>query len=276
MVPTGVSPGAALADGPTERCEPQAQPCEPQAQPCELPAHRAAGARRRRRWLRRVLATLSAFVVLTCIAVGSLLAAVPSVATAQSLVRRELASHEARAVRRVPPKVADALIAIEDQVFGSPPGVDIAYGLVRYAYARLLGRTSQGGATLAQQLAKRLYTPGGRSVLAKVEQVGLALKLELTYSHRQILTMYVNDVYFGAGAWGLADASARYFHRPPSTLDWAQASLLAGLVQAPSRYDPLRHPHLALERRDAVVTQLEAMGILSAAEAHRVAAQPIL
>lgn len=237
------------------------------------PAHRHPARRRR---LRRAIVVLVVVVALACLAVGSLLAAVPSVATAPALVRRELASHRAPAVQSVPPKVADALVAIEDQAFRSPPGVDIAYGLARYGYARLLGRTSQGGATLAQQLAKRLYTPGDRSVLAKIEQVGLALKLELTYSQRQILTMYVNDVYFGAGAWGLAAASARYFHRPPAALDWAQASLLAGLVQAPSRYDPLRHPGLALERRDAVVAQLEAMGVLSAATARHVAAQPLL
>ncbi len=231
------------------------------------------------RWrssVRRALIVLAVIVAMFAAAAGGLLAAVPGVGNAPALVRAEVASHGGQLVTSAPAKVGDALIAIEDQAFRSPPGVDIAYGAGRYLYARLLGRTGQGGATLAQQLAKRLYTGPSRNPLTIVEQVGLAFKLELDYSHEQILTMYLNDVYFGDGAYGIVQASQRYFHRSPTSLDWAQASVLAGLVQAPSALDPLVHPRRALLRRNAVIAQLQAMGVLSPSAARRVAAQPLL
>lgn len=229
-----------------------------------------------RRTARHAVIALAAAAAVCAAAVGGLLVAVPGVGNAPALVRAEVVSHGGQLVTRAPTKVGDALIAIEDQAFRGPPGVDIAYGAARYLYARLSGHTGQGGSTLAQQLAKRLYTGPSRSPLTIVEQVGLAFELELTYSHEQILTMYLNDVYFGNGAYGIAQASQRYFHRRPASLDWAQASLLAGLVQAPSALDPLVHPHLALLRRNAVIAQLRATGVLGATAARRIAAQPLL
>ncbi len=233
-------------------------------------------ARRRSSVLGRTAIGLAALVLLGAAALGGLLALAPGVANAPVLASRSLSRHGGQPVAEVPVKVGDALVAIEDQAFRSPPGVDIAYGAIRYLYAHLQGKSSQGGSTLAQQLAKVLYTGPGDSPFDVAEQVVLALKLEITYSHQQLLTMYANSVYFGDGAYGLAMAAERYFHRSPAALDWAQASLLAGLVQAPSILDPLVHPHLALLRRNAVVAQLRAMGVLSAPVAHRVTAQPLL
>ncbi len=241
---------------------------------------RSPGTRSKRSGWRRAVrhaVILLVAVLAMSVAIGvGLLAAVPGVGDAPARVRAEVLSHGGQLAATAPAKVGDALIAIEDQAFRSPPGVDIAYGAARYLYARLSGHTGQGGSTLAQQLAKRLYTGPSRSPFTIAEQVGLAFKLELEYSHEQILTMYLNDAYFGDGAYGITQASTRYFHRSPASLDWAQASLLAGLVQAPSALDPIVHPHLALVRRNAVVAQLRATGELSPAAARRVAAQPLL
>jgi len=106
--------------------------------------------------------------------------------------------------------------------------------------------------------------------------VGLALKLELAYSHRTIMTMYLNDDYFGDGAYGVAAAAERYFGRPPNDLKWAEASLLAGLLQAPSLDDPLVHPRRALARRAEVIAQLRAMGVLTPSAAALADASPLL
>jgi len=226
--------------------------------------------------LRRFLLVVVALVVVVAIAGGVGVLAVPSVANAPALVAAELRRHGDPAVASPPQRVADAVIAIEDQAFRSPPGVDIVYGIARYATARLLGHRHQGGSTIAQQLAKRLYTGPGGGFLGHLEQVLLAFKLELTYSHRQIMTMYLNDDYFGDGAYGVAEAARRYFGRSPDDLTWAQASLLAGLVQAPTLDDPFTHPGRAALRRSEVVAQLRAMGVLSPSRALRADHQPLL
>lgn len=214
-------------------------------------------------------------VVIVALAAGALLLWVPSVANAPSLVRQALNRHHAPAVATVPPRIAAAVVAIEDQAFHSPPGVDMAYGIVRYGYAHLLGHSSQGGSTIAQQLAKRIYVDGRSGPASELESFGLALKLELTYSQAKIMTLYLNDAYFGDGAYGVEQAARRYFGLAPAHLDWAQASLLAGLLQAPTLYDPFRHPALARRRRDQVIDQLQSTGAISAAEAARAARQPL-
>jgi membrane peptidoglycan carboxypeptidase len=231
--------------------------------------------RHRRRWRRRTLVGLGALVGLAVLATGLLLAAVPSVATAPRLARQIAARHHGRLLGTVPPKVRAAVTAIEDQAFGDPPGVDIVVGVVRYVYAHLQGHHFQGGATIAQQLAKQLYTGPNVGVLGELEQVGLALELELTYSPTRILELYLDVDYFGDGATGLVNAAADYFGTTPARLNWAQAALLAGLLQAPSADDPRTHPRRAIARRAAVVAQLEASGSISARQAAAIDASPL-
>ncbi len=229
-----------------------------------------------RRHLGTALEVAGGALVALGFAATALLAAVPSVTHLSSLVQADLAEHRAPGLSSLPKRIADAVVAAEDHAFGTPPGVDIAYGVVRYLYARLLGRESQGGSTIAQQLAKNVYlehhAPGP---IAELESVGLALKLELSYSPRQILTLYLEQAYYGDGAYGVTQAARRYFHRSPAQLDWAQAALLAGLLQAPSADDPLAHPRAARLRRNEVLGELESTGALSGAEAARSARRPV-
>src|SRR5262249_51402611 len=109
----------------------------------------------------------------------------------------------------------------------------------------------------------------------EIEQIALAIKLRYTYSQSQILRMYADVAYFGHGYYGLEAASCGYFGRPPGRLSWSQAAVLAGLVQAPSAYDPLRHPELARSGETHVIARLVATDVLTRRQAGRALAVPL-
>lgn len=231
-------------------------------------------------WLRRcvrgaLVMTLSA-AVLCVVCGGVLLAITPGVGDAEQRVR---ALDAGRGVSDTavptPPKVAAALVATEDSRFWSNPGIDPA-GMARAVVVRLEGRGGDGGgATLEQQLAKMLYTQGRRTRTDQAEQVALGLKLAHDYPKPAILQMYLAAAYFGHGYYGLEAAVRGYFGTTPNELTWPQAALLAGLVQAPSLYDPLRDPGLARQRRTEVLGRLVAVGDLPPAQADAYAAGPL-
>lgn len=223
--------------------------------------------KRRFRWLRRLLALVIGLVLLGALALGGLLLITPSVANAPALSRAfDQAHHVAYPGPPVPARFAEALTATEDHRFYSEPGID-PFSVARVAFGTITGRPDQGGATLYQQLAKMLYTPGDSSVTAKAEQVGLGIKLDLTFSKQKILRMYEDVAYFGHGYFGLQSASCGYFGKQPAELSWPQAALLAGLVQAPSVDDPLAHYANARAREAHVLGRLAAVGALTQAQA---------
>lgn len=224
----------------------------------------------------RLLARLVVLAVgLAAVGAGALWELTPSVAGAMSLTRQRDARFGAAFPGPAdPPMVVAALTATEDSRFFADHGVDLR-GLVRGSLGVVLHRPAAGGATLNQQLAKLLYTGGQSGPRQIVEQLALAVKLDAAYSKEQILRMYLSTVYFGDGATGLAQASQRYFARTPAQLDWAQASMLAGLVQAPSAYDPVHHLTLARQRQRHVLDRLVATGHLTAEQANRVYDEPL-
>jgi membrane peptidoglycan carboxypeptidase len=226
--------------------------------------------RPRRRWPRRVLGALVAVVVLAALLLAAGWVLTPSVGDASDRVAAQLAAHDAPLLRgEVPPRLAAALIATEDSRFRSTPGVD-PLGMIREPLGAVTGR-DEGGATLEQQLAKNLYEQGRDSLLAKGAEVVLALKLDRSWTKPQILRMYVDDGYYGNGYYGLTEAAQGYFGVRPAQLSWAQASLLAGLFQAPSAYNPVRHPAAARARQAHVLDRLVATGTLTRAQADSVA-----
>jgi membrane peptidoglycan carboxypeptidase len=229
-----------------------------------------------RRWLRRIVVGICVLIGLVVLASGVLLAATPSVGNAWSLARAQASAHGAAFPG--PPvahKFSAALIATEDHRFGSEPGVD-PYAIVRVFWAGITGsKGDQGGATLYQQLAKLLYTPGRTGSKVELKQVALAVKLRYGYSSEQILRMYAGIAYFGHGYYGLSQASCGYFGRMPDKLSWPQAGLLAGLVQAPSDYDPLLNPGLARSREEHVFSRLVATGTITKEQASMGLAVPI-
>ena len=155
-------------------------------------------------------------------------------------------------IGELPDYVPNAFIAIEDRRFYSHHGVD-PLGIARALVADVLHRgTAQGGSTITQQLAKNLFLTQERTVTRKLQEIVLALWLEHKYSKMQILELYLNRVYFGAGAYGIEGAGQRYFGKSARHLTLPEAAMLAGLVQAPSRLAPNHNPHGA-ERRAAIV-----------------------
>jgi membrane peptidoglycan carboxypeptidase len=174
----------------------------------------------------------------------------------------------------VPFRFATSLKATEDHRFSSEPGVDpVAVGRVLYGY--LTGRGDQGGATLYQQLAKMLYTPGRTGMAAEAEQVALAVKLKYGYSGPEILRLYADIAYFGHGFYGLENASCGYFGVRPDQMSWPQAALLAGLVQAPTSDDPINHPAAGRTREEHVISRLVSVGAISQASADSYLAMPL-
>jgi membrane peptidoglycan carboxypeptidase len=231
--------------------------------------------RRGLRLLRRLMTLVVVLVVLVALALGALLVVTPSVGNAPTLARQQDVSHHSvYPGPPVPARFAAALVATEDHRFYSEPGID-PLAVARVVEAAVTGQGDQGGATLDQQLAKLLYTDGKSGVPVKAEQVGLAVKLYLSYSHPQILQMYADVAYFGHGYYGLSAASCGYFGTPSAGLSWPEAAMLAGLVQGPSTDDPILHFARARAREQHVLGRLVATGTLTQAQANTAYSQQL-
>ncbi len=167
----------------------------------------------------------------------------------------------------LPDTLTQAVLATEDRRFYDHYGID-PIGLMRALYANLkAGRIVQGGSTITQQVAKNLFLTPERTVKRKVQELMLALWLEHRFTKDQILTVYLNRVYLGAGTFGVEAAARKYFAKPASAVSTYEAAMLAGLLKAPSRYNPIASPRLAAERAGQVLANMAAAGFLSSAEA---------
>jgi membrane peptidoglycan carboxypeptidase len=230
------------------------------------PAERG-GRRRLPNAVRKILLGFVAFVLACVLGFGILLLVTPSVANARQLAQGIDKDHAAPYPGiAVPARFAAALEATEDHRFASEPGIDpVAVG--RVVFGELAGRGDEGGATLYQQLAKMLYTPGQSGLTAEAEQVALAVKLKYSYTGAEILRLYADVAYFGNGFYGLLDASCGYFGVQPGQLSWPQAALLAGLVQGPTTDDPITNQAAGLAREQHVMGRLVAVGKVSQASA---------
>lgn len=176
---------------------------------------------------------------------------------------------------KISPNMQSALIAIEDHNFYSNPGFD-ARSIVRAALVDLVHRQAlQGASTITEQLAKDLYLTDKRTLTRKLQEFIIGLELAHIYSKQQILDMYLNDVYLGDGATGVYEASHAYFNESPAKLTLAQASLLAGLPQAPSLYDPLVNLSLAKARQKEVLAAMARYGDITQAQAQAAYRAPL-
>jgi penicillin-binding protein 1A len=173
-------------------------------------------------------------------------------------------------LNQVPQVLIDAVLSIEDRKFYEHHGVDVA-GTIRALFKNVdAGTISQGGSTITQQLVKNVFGVGRkRDIKEKAREAILAIKLEQQITKSQILEDYLNLVYFGNGAYGVQAAAERYFPGTPLLkLDLAQAALLAGLIQAPSALDPIKHPGAAARRRSEVLDAMVANHKATADAAH--------
>ncbi len=192
---------------------------------------------------------------------------------------REFASHGAQhgrpiEARELPRDLIDALLATEDRRFYSHFGVDpvsIARAMVVNIRA---GSIRQGGSTLTQQLAKNLFLSPDRSLERKIQELLLAFWLEASFSKQQLLTIYLNRVYFGAGTYGVDAAARKYFGKSAQSLGLYESALLAGLLKAPTRYNPVANPDLSAKRTRQVLLNMVDAGLLTRDRADAAAALP--
>lgn len=184
---------------------------------------------------------------------------------------------------RIPPLVVQAFLASEDAGFFDHTGIDY-FGIFRAAIANLLaGRVVQGGSTVTQQVAKSLlisaegYEAGVAKKLGrKLKEAILARRLERVLSKEEILTIYLNQIFLGNQAYGVQVAARNYFHKNVDQLNLAEAALLGGLPQAPSRYSPFQHPDRAVKRREYVLRRMLEVGVINEAELNEAKALPLV
>ena len=286
------------------RIEPDDQEAEPRDMPRKQPKRRAGRAsaakepapkRRRRRGIfgRLVVWGLTAAVwgLIVCAGVVAWYAArlppthtleVPPrppniaivAADGSELANRGDTGGAAVQLKSLPRHVPQALIAIEDRRFYSHFGLDVV-GLARAVVTNITNRgVSQGGSTLTQQLAKNLFLTPDRTMGRKIQEAVLSLWLEANYSKDQILELYLNRVYFGAGAYGIEAAARRYYDKPATALTLQEAATIAGLVKAPSRLAPTRNPEAAAARAQLVLSAMADQGFITSAQARTAIAHP--
>lgn len=157
---------------------------------------------------------------------------------------------------KLPPYVPKAFIAIEDRRFYWHPGFD-PIGIFRAMGKNVAsGRLVEGGSTITQQLARNLFLTPDQNLRRKIQEILLAVWLELKFSKKEILALYLNRVYFGGGAYGIEAASQRYFNKPASRLTIGELALLAGLMKGPSRYSPVSAKDRAARRATVVLDEM--------------------
>lgn len=180
----------------------------------------------------------------------------------------------------ISPYLVNAIVAIEDVRFYEHSGIDMK-ALFRVAKGVMTGNSDQGGgSTLTQQLAKNLFPRGenlskSQLVIRKFQEWVTATKLEYNYSKDEIIAMYLNTVFYGHNAYGIKKAAETFFGKEPDSLNLQEAALLAGVVNAPTKFSPKRNPNNALNRRNLVLKRMETNGFLSPQEYDSVSQLPI-
>jgi penicillin-binding protein 1A len=173
----------------------------------------------------------------------------------------------------------EALISIEDERFTEHSGID-ERALFRVAFGVITGRKKGGGSTITQQLAKNLFPRGEnlskpKLVLRKFQEWITATKLEHNYSKEEIVAMYLNTVAFGHNAYGIRSAASTFFDKKPSEMNIEECALMAGVVNAPTRFSPVRNPNNALSRRNLVLKKMAENGYITQAECDSISLIPI-
>lgn len=170
-------------------------------------------------------------------------------------------------INKVPQNLQNAFIAAEDNRFYEHIGID-PIGSFRAIFANLTNRgIAQGGSTITQQLAKNAFLSQEQTLKRKIQEAMLALEIEHKYSKKEILEMYMNQIYFGQGAYGIQTAAKTYFNKDVNELTLTQCAMLAGLPKSPNYYSPFNNLNEAKKRKNVVLDQMVKYGYVSAAEA---------
>jgi penicillin-binding protein 1A len=175
---------------------------------------------------------------------------------------------------RVPQALQEAVLATEDVRFYKHWGIDFL-GIFRAFLMNIrAGRVVEGGSTITKQLARNLFLTREQTIARKAREALLSLQIERNFTKKQILEMYLNQIYFGQGAYGVESAARTYFGKPAEELSLAECAMLAGMPKAPSNYDPYKNPLGALQRRNKVLNNLAEEGFISLQEATEARTNP--
>ncbi|MGH2661923.1 MAG: transglycosylase domain-containing protein [Actinomycetota bacterium] len=173
-------------------------------------------------------------------------------------------------LNQVPDLARDAVIAIEDDEFYEHPGLDFQ-GIIRALLANVrAGEIEQGASTITQQLARNVFSVIGKedTLARKIQEARVAMRLEERYTKDQILELYLNEVYFGRGVYGIGTAAEYYFGKKPGKLILPEAAMLAGLISSPETYSPVNDPGAAMGRRNVVIDRMADLGMVGLEEAN--------
>jgi penicillin-binding protein 1A len=177
--------------------------------------------------------------------------------------------------RKIPKLLVRAVVAAEDADFFKHRGLDY-FGMLRAFFANLrAGRFAQGGSTITQQVVKTLFLSPKRTIKRKMQEVILSRQLESQLSKQEILYLYLNQIYFGHGRYGVQEASRFYFGKDVDKIGLAECAMLAGLPQSPERLSPVKHPQRAKRRQSYVLAQMAKAKVISAATAKQLEHEPI-
>ncbi|PIP40716.1 MAG: penicillin-binding protein [Desulfobacterales bacterium CG23_combo_of_CG06-09_8_20_14_all_51_8] len=164
---------------------------------------------------------------------------------------------------KIPMDLKKAVITAEDRQFYDHTGIDVKGILRALVHDLLAGGFVQGASTISQQLAKTLFLSPEKTITRKLREALLSVQLERRYTKDEIIELYLNQIYLGSGAYGVASAARIFFGKAVSDLDLAECAMIAAMPKAPSAYSPLVHPELAVKRRNIVLNQMLATAIIS-------------
>jgi membrane peptidoglycan carboxypeptidase len=227
---------------------------------------------------RRVAMTLAAIVAVVVPSAVTLWVSTPSGSDIQQRVRDVTNGYGVVLLTEndIPPVLAQAVVATEDERFYSHHGID-TIGLGRaFLYDVTHLCPCEGGSTITEQLVKDVYLNGNDEGYSKLVDTVMALKVERMLNKKQIMADYLSEITTGYGRYGVSAAACAYFHAPLGSLTLAQYALLAGVTQAPSIYDPTVNPDLAILRRSAVLKAMVSEKFITSAQAASAAAEPVL
>jgi penicillin-binding protein 2A len=183
---------------------------------------------------------------------------------------------EAVDIRSVPTHLVQAVVAMEDQRFYHHSGIDYVGTLRALIHNLSAGETVQGGSTITQQLAKNVFLTHDRTYKRKFKEMLLAKKIEREYSKNEIMEMYLNNIYFGEGAWGIKRAAEIYFGKDVNRLTLGESALLAGMIKAPSVLNPFKDFQKTMKRRDLVLDRMVELGFITEKEKKAAVGQEIV
>lgn len=239
---------------------------------------RKSGRKNKHRKLKIVLSMMLAVILLVAAYIGWCVYTMPDIGQAVNRTRlpattliasngNEIHSYgavysEVIRAKDLPRNVTDAIVYTEDRRFYSHWGFDVISFVRAMIVNAFAGRYVQGASTITQQVAKNLFLTNQKTITRKVQELLLAFWLEYKFTKEQILSLYLNRVYFGNGAYGIEAAANRYFQKNSADLNVLEGAILAGMLKAPSRYNPIASKQKAMERAKVVLGILRDQGLL--------------